>query len=325
MRDALGFGASKLFGVDLVDSHGTPVAHVSYNGRVWAGPMSESFERLRNNTAILLYENRAEKFSDLTGAGAPPPPPPGAPPANPADDPNNPYLDQMRRQQEEIERLRNEVKATEAARQSAFSAGFKAKLGAKKRGKADFDAAMDEMHSIMEKVGAAAEASEREERVRLGAQAVREAVRSGQHAERRGAASKLAEISGGVSPAAGQAVPPTAASIVRATWNKAQKEGFLRGAAAHGSFHTFLEAALERRAQSLQRRKASEKIALWEAELERIEAARRALLAEPDTGREIVRELLLGAEGQRGHGFPFPVCGRVARDYPPSQPSRAEW
>jgi len=35
-RDASGLGASAVPGADIVDEHGTFVARISYNGRIWA-------------------------------------------------------------------------------------------------------------------------------------------------------------------------------------------------------------------------------------------------------------------------------------------------
>lgn len=49
-RDRSGLGSSRFPGVEITDDAGTPVARISYNGRVWpAGPYTPGAEPLYDN------------------------------------------------------------------------------------------------------------------------------------------------------------------------------------------------------------------------------------------------------------------------------------
>jgi len=64
-RDASGLGSSK-FPAAVVHRDGKPVAHISYNGRVWAYDAADPYDRRCN--ALCLYDPRPGP-----GAGALPP------------------------------------------------------------------------------------------------------------------------------------------------------------------------------------------------------------------------------------------------------------
>ena len=71
MRDTLGFGASKLAGLPIVDQDGKQVAHVTYNGNVFAGASKDW-----TNKTELLHGKKFEPSAPTS-----PPPPAETPPA----------------------------------------------------------------------------------------------------------------------------------------------------------------------------------------------------------------------------------------------------